>query len=52
MSTKRKPRSSSAFACVTRETINHVLEHYDKLDKDIRAELPLKRIWIVTEAGE
>ena len=27
--------------------IDQVLEHYDKLDSDIKAELPLKRIWIV-----
>ena len=34
------------------DLINQVLEHYDKLDEDIRAELPLKRIWIVAETGE
>ena len=26
------------------DRINQVLEHYDKLDEDIRADLPLKRI--------
>jgi len=26
------------------DRINQVLEHYDKLDEDIRAKLPLKRI--------
>lgn len=34
------------------DLINQVLEHYDKLDEDIRTELPLKRIWIVAEAEE
>jgi restriction system protein len=27
--------------------IDEILQHYDKLDDDIRAELPLKRIWTV-----
>jgi restriction system protein len=27
--------------------IDEILSHYDKLDEDIRAELPLKRIWTV-----
>ena len=34
------------------DLIDEVLEHYDKLDEDIRAELPLKRIWIVAEPGD
>ena len=34
------------------DLISQVLEQYDKLDEDIRAELPLKRIWIVAETGE
>lgn len=34
------------------ELINQVLEYYDKLDEDIRAELPLKRIWVVAEGLE
>lgn len=29
------------------ELISQVLEHYDRLDEEIRAELPLKRIWTV-----
>ena len=32
--------------------ISEVLEHYDKLDSDIKAELPLKRIWIVIPKAE
>jgi restriction system protein len=35
--------------------INELMDNYDKLDEDIRAELPLKRIWTLTpvenEAG-
>jgi len=27
--------------------INELLAHYDKLDEDVRAELPLKRIWTI-----
>ena len=34
------------------DLINQVLAQYDKLDEDIRTELPLKRIWIVAEAVE
>ena len=34
------------------DLIEQVLMHYDKLDEDIRTELPLKRIWIVAEADE
>ena len=34
------------------DLIDEVLAHYDRLDEDIRAELPLKRIWIVAEAEE
>lgn len=29
--------------------IDQILEHYDKLDEDMRAELPLKRIWTVAQ---
>jgi restriction system protein len=29
------------------ELISQILEHYDRLDEDVRAELPLKRIWMV-----
>jgi restriction system protein len=31
------------------ELIEQLLEHYDKLDDDIRAELSLKRIWVVAK---
>lgn len=33
---------------------DELLGHYDKLDEDLRAELPLKRIWTVAaqEEGE
>lgn len=34
------------------DLIDQVLAQYDKLDEDIRTELPLKRIWIVAEAAE
>ena len=34
------------------DLIDEVLAHYDKLDEEIRTELPLKRIWIVAEAAE
>jgi len=29
--------------------IGQILANYDKLDDELRAELPLKRIWTVTE---
>ena len=34
------------------DLIDQLLSHYDKLDEEIRMELPLKRIWIVSEAEE
>lgn len=34
------------------ELISQVLEHYDRLDEEIRAELPLKRIWTVAASNE
>jgi restriction system protein len=34
------------------DLIDHVLAHYDKLDEDIRTELPLKRIWVVAEGAD
>lgn len=34
------------------DLIDQVLAHHDKLDEDIRTELPLKRIWVVAEAAE
>lgn len=32
--------------------IDQLLEHYDKLGEDLRAELPLKRVWTVASADE
>jgi restriction system protein len=32
--------------------IDQILENYDKLDEDLRAELPLKRIWTVAQTEE
>lgn len=32
--------------------IEQLLDQYERLDEDIRAELPLKRIWTVAEANE
>ena len=32
--------------------IDQILENYDKLDEDLRAELPLKRIWTVAQTDE
>jgi len=29
------------------DLINAVFEHYDELDEELRAELPLKRIWML-----
>lgn len=29
------------------DLIEQLLDNYDKLDQDIRAELPLKRIWTI-----
>lgn len=34
------------------DLINQVLTHYDKLDDDIRTELPLKRIWVVAGTAD
>jgi len=34
------------------ELIEHLLENYEKLDDDVRAELPLKRIWTVAAQDE
>ena len=34
------------------DLIDQVLAHYDKLEEDIRTELPLKQIWIVAEVAE
>jgi restriction system protein len=35
-----------------KDLIDQLLENYDKLDQDIRAELPLKRIWTVATPEE
>jgi restriction system protein len=32
--------------------IDQILENYDKLDEDLRAELPLKRIWTVAQSED
>ena len=34
------------------DLIDHFLANYDKLDEDLRAELPLKRIWTVASAED
>jgi restriction system protein len=34
------------------DLISQILEHYDRLDEEIRAELPLKRIWTVAAQDE
>lgn len=34
------------------DLISQILEHYDRLDEEIRAELPLKRIWTVAAQEE
>ena len=32
--------------------IEELLTNYDKLDEDIRADIPLKRIWMIADVGE
>ena len=34
------------------ELIDQILEHYEKLDEDLRTDLPLKRIWTIAEPEE
>ena len=35
------------------ELITELLEHYEKLDEDLKAEIPLKRIWtMAAQEGE
>jgi restriction system protein len=34
------------------DLIDQVLTNYDKLDEEFRSELPLKRIWVISEAVE
>jgi len=31
-----------------KDLIEQLLKHYDKLDEDLKADLPLKRIWTIT----
>jgi len=35
-----------------KELLEQLFIHYDKLDEDLKAELPLKRIWTVVQDGE
>ena len=35
-----------------KELIDQILENYEKLDEDLRAELPLKRIWTVAQTED
>jgi restriction system protein len=35
-----------------KDLIDQLLEHYDKLDADLRSELPLKRIWVVAPVDQ
>jgi restriction system protein len=32
--------------------IGQLLEHYERLDEDLRAELPLKRVWMMAAQDE
>lgn len=32
--------------------IGQLLEHYEKLDQDLRAEPPLKRVWMVAAQND
>ena len=34
------------------DLIDQLLEHFDKLGEDLRAELPLKRVWTVASPDE
>jgi restriction system protein len=34
------------------DLIQNLLAHYDTLDEDLRTELPVKRIWTITNQGE
>lgn len=34
-----------------KDLIEQLLKHYDKLDEDLKAELPLKRIWVIATPG-
>jgi predicted Mrr-cat superfamily restriction endonuclease len=35
-----------------KELLEALFEHFDRLDEDIKAELPIKRIWIVASQEE
>jgi restriction system protein len=35
-----------------KELLEQLFTHYDKLDEDLKAELPLKRIWTVAAQEE
>jgi restriction system protein len=35
-----------------KELLEQLFAHYDELDEDLRAELPLKRIWTVAAQGD
>ena len=34
------------------DLLDQLFQHYDRLDEDLRAELPLKRVWSLAVAGE
>ncbi|MGX5653116.1 hypothetical protein ACWKW4_22935 [Hydrogenophaga borbori] len=35
-----------------KELLEQLFEQYDRLDEDLRAELPLKRVWMVASQDE
>jgi restriction system protein len=35
-----------------KELLEHLFEYYDRLDEDLKAELPLKRVWMVAAQDE
>lgn len=35
-----------------KELLEQLFAHYDKLDADLKAELPLKRVWMVASQNE
>jgi predicted Mrr-cat superfamily restriction endonuclease len=45
--TYRSPEGADIRLWNQDDLIEQLLEHYDKLDASIRAELPLKRLWVV-----
>jgi restriction system protein len=34
------------------DVVDQILDHYDRLPEDVRAELPLKRIWTVAATDD